>query len=352
MNNKLNVSPDKNIAVSSTLSGPCPPDIKISFKSLKYKINPELIDPDAAKIIKRLNYFGYEAYLVGGCIRDILLGVKPKDFDVATSATPSQIKKIFRNCRLIGRRFRLAHLHFKDNIIEVATFRRGAIDSDDLSKAHAAENLFGNAGDDVLRRDFTINAMMYDIDKELLLDWTGGLTDIQNTKLCSIGNPLRRITEDPVRILRAMKFAEKLNLDIEDEFLAASISKLELLKDVSKSRMLEEILKILRSGSSVKILKSFHKIGIIKIILPNLAEQIDTFGDDFFNILNKCDIDISNGKKLSDTVLLTSLFFSPGMTAINGEGDVLKNLKHLLRNIGHPLPFTKNHMSQTGHIFA
>ena len=188
------------------------------------------IDPDAAKVVRRLSRSGFAAYLVGGCVRDLLLGRKPKDFDVATSATPPEIKSLFRNCRIIGRRFRLAHIFFGQKIIETSTFRANpreveADDDDELLDAEQGhgdnelyirrDNVFGSAEEDARRRDFTINGLFYDLDGDKVIDYVEGLPDLERRTVRTIGDPDVRFREDPIRILRALKFAARLNFEIE-----------------------------------------------------------------------------------------------------------------------------------------
>jgi poly(A) polymerase len=189
------------------------------------EIPEELLDPDAVKTVRRLRRAGHEAYLVGGCVRDLLLGLRPKDFDIATSAHPQQVKDTFRNCRLIGRRFRLAHVFFKGGkIVEVSTFRANPLDEltdlpKDLLIRH--DNVFGNAEEDARRRDFTVNGLFYDLDTGRVVDHVNGMADLKQRRIRTIGNPDVRMREDPVRILRAIRFAAKCSCDLEPATLAA-----------------------------------------------------------------------------------------------------------------------------------
>src|SRR5207237_922825 len=189
------------------------------------EIPEELLDPDAVKVVRRLRRAGHQAFLVGGCVRDLLLGIRPKDFDVATSAHPNQVKETFRNSRLIGRRFRLAHVFFRGGkIIEVSTFRANPLDElqdlpQDLLIRH--DNVFGNAEEDARRRDFTINGLFYDVDEGRVIDYVGGKEDLRARLVRTIGNPDVRMREDPVRILRAIRFAAKCAFDLEPDTRAA-----------------------------------------------------------------------------------------------------------------------------------
>src|SRR5678815_1193445 len=197
------------------------------------EIDPDKLDPDALKVVNRLLQYGHQAYLVGGCVRDLLAGRTPKDFDVATSAVPSEVRGIFRNCRLIGRRFRLAHVYFKGGkIVEVSTFRANPSELEDGSD-HGAEgeekddllisddNVFGTAEQDARRRDFTINGLFYDVAQGRVIDFVGGLRDLRLREVRTIGDPEIRLREDPVRILRAVRFACRLAFDIESRTYAA-----------------------------------------------------------------------------------------------------------------------------------
>src|SRR6185369_15858912 len=184
------------------------------------------IDPDAAKVVKRLTRAGYEAYLVGGAVRDLLIGRSPKDFDVATSARPDDVRRLFRNSRIIGRRFRLVHVLFGGGkVIETATFRRppeeNQRENEDLLIRN--DNVFGEAHQDAYRRDFTINGLFYDLDHNLVLDWVGGMADIERRAVHTIGTPVVRFQEDPVRILRAIKFAAQLDLGVTPEVYDAMV---------------------------------------------------------------------------------------------------------------------------------
>jgi poly(A) polymerase len=192
-------------------------------------IKPDQIDPDAAKVVQRLRRYDHTAYLVGGCVRDLLLGRKPKDFDVATSANPNEIKRLFRNCRIIGRRFRLAHIFFGAKIIETATFRANPREvEDDPSESSGGEsengdllirrdNVFGSAEEDARRRDFTINGLFYDLETAQVIDYVHGMADLETRLVRTIGDPDIRFREDPVRILRAVKFAARCDLTVEPE---------------------------------------------------------------------------------------------------------------------------------------
>ena len=210
----------------------------------KHTVSRSDISDSALKVLYRLMNAGYKAYLVGGGVRDLLLGLRPKDFDVVTDAHPEQIRELFRNCRLIGRRFRLAHVRFGREIIEVSTFRAchstGEGDTESEDGRILRDNVYGDIDDDVWRRDFSVNALYYNIEDFSVVDYVGGMNDMDARQLRLIGNPEDRYREDPVRMLRAIRFAAKLDFSIHAD-TAKPISELApLLNDISPARLYEE----------------------------------------------------------------------------------------------------------------
>ncbi len=245
------------------------------------------LDTDVVKVVRRLRRYEHEAYLVGGCVRDLLLDVRPKDFDVATSAKPREVRRIFRNSRVIGRRFQLVHVLFRDQkIIEVATFRQPpeanpkAKDggSDDLLITD--DNVFGTAADDAFRRDFTINALFYDVHTREIVDFVNGLADIEARTVRSIGDPDVRLREDPVRMMRAIKFASRLDLKIEDELWAALKRHREEISKAAPPRLLEEIYRLFRPGVSVAAFRLLREAGLWRLLLPQVASHLAEGGED------------------------------------------------------------------------
>lgn len=228
-------------------------------------------------MLYRLHKSGYEAYLVGGGVRDLLLGKKPKDFDVTTNATPEEVKKLFRNCRLVGRRFRLAHILFGREIIEVATFR-GQHPEDDDNKAHLQseqgmllrDNVYGTLDEDALRRDFTINALYYNIADFSLVDFAGGLTDIEQQRLQLIGDPDTRYHEDPVRMLRAVRFAAKLGFKLSEPTREPIPRLAHLLRDIPAARLFEECLKLFLAGEGKNTFLQLRDYGLLYALFPQL----------------------------------------------------------------------------------
>jgi hypothetical protein len=279
------------------------------------EIREERLDPDAVKVVRRLRRAGFLAYLVGGCVRDLLLGMRPKDFDVATSAHPNQVKETFRNSRLIGRRFRLAHVFFRGGkIIEVSTFRKSPLDEladlpQDLLIRH--DNVFGDAEEDARRRDFTINGLFYDVDEGRVVDHVGGKRDLTARLVRTIGDPDVRMREDPVRILRAIRFAAKCGMRIEPDTFAAMKKHVAEIPRCAPPRVLEEVLKLLRSGASRHCLELLRDVGALRVLLPPVAEQLERRGRDeaerHLRALDALDAHVCVGEIPSDAVLLATL---------------------------------------------
>jgi tRNA nucleotidyltransferase/poly(A) polymerase len=236
-----------------------------------HPITVDRIDADAAKVVRRLSQHGHQAFLVGGCVRDLLLGHAPKDFDVATSATPEQIRRVFRNSRIIGRRFRLAHVFFGSKVIETATFRSTPEQPNEGVPLIWQDNQFGTAEEDALRRDFTVNGLFYDVASGKIIDVVDGLSDLRARLVRTIGDPDVRFPEDPVRIIRAVKFAARLGLAIEPLTRAAAVRHRGLLAACSVARVLEELYRLLRGGSATKTFQLLHELGALAVLMPELA---------------------------------------------------------------------------------
>ena len=286
------------------------------------------IDPDAAKVVKRLTRAGYEAYLVGGAVRDLLIGRSPKDFDVATSARPDDVRRLFRNSRIIGRRFRLVHVLFGGGkVIETATFRRppeeSARESEDLLIRN--DNVFGDAHQDAYRRDFTINGLFYDLEHNLVLDWVGGMADIERRAVHTIGVPVVRFQEDPVRILRAIKFAAQLDLGVTPEVYDAMVQCRGALRKAARPRLFEEVLRLLRSGASRRAFWLAWETGVLDVLLPELSTYLADLPEDdnsVWRILQEVDRTTQERKSpLDDTVLWGMLLLEPMREACAGEKD-------------------------------
>ena len=239
----------------------------------KVKFDKKLLDQDALKILKKLNNSGYETYLVGGCIRDILLGHKPKDFDIATSATPEQIHKLFKRSRIIGRRFKLVHIMFSARkFIEVATFRAGKVQTSNDGLV-LRDNYYGTLEDDVFRRDFTVNGLYYDIKKSEVIDYVGGLDDLKALKIKMIGDPSERFEEDPVRMIRAVRFRAKLNANIESQLIEAIQTNSHLLAKIPPARLYEEVIKLFHNENSIEIFHELDRLGLLRHLFSQTKEN-------------------------------------------------------------------------------
>ena len=250
-------------------------------------LDESLIDDDAARVVRKLVRGGFEAYVVGGCVRDILLGGRPKDFDVATSARPEEVRALFRNSRIIGRRFRLVHVLFgPEKVIEVATFRRNpqteapedAEDADDV--LIRSDNVFGDAHEDAIRRDFTINALFYDLERHEIVDWASGFEDVRARTIRTIGDPFVRFREDPVRMLRAVRFAAKLDLGIAPEVWDALVATRDDLLKAARPRLFEDTMRLLRGGHAQRAIWLAWDAGLLAVLLPDLAALLDDGIDD------------------------------------------------------------------------
>jgi len=239
----------------------------------KVKFDKKLLDQDALKILKKLNNSGHETYLVGGCIRDILLGHKPKDFDIATSATPEQIHKLFKRSRIIGRRFKLVHIMFSARkFIEVATFRAGKVQTSNDGLV-LRDNYYGTLEDDVFRRDFTVNGLYYDIKKSEVIDYVGGLDDLKALKIKMIGDPSERFEEDPVRMIRAVRFRAKLNANIESQLIEAIQTNSHLLAKIPPARLYEEVIKLFHNENSIEIFHELDRLGLLRHLFSQTKEN-------------------------------------------------------------------------------
>lgn len=247
-------------------------DVTIYTRS-EHCISRKQISENALKVLYRLQKEGFDAYLVGGCVRDLLLGREPKDFDVATNADPEQVRKVFRNCRLIGRRFRLAHVHFGQEVIEVATFRgAGEAKNDEqvLNKEGRLlrDNVYGTIEEDVWRRDFTVNALYYNIKDFSVVDYTGGMADHKAGILRLIGDPETRFREDPVRMLRAVRFAVKLGFHIHPDCEKSIHDVAPLLANIPAARLYDEALKLFLSGYALQTFELLRHYGLFQVLFP------------------------------------------------------------------------------------
>jgi poly(A) polymerase len=337
-------STDGRASSGSATDGRAPEPIRYTGLIAK-----DRVDPDAAKVVKRLTRAGHQAYLVGGGVRDLLLGQKPKDFDIATSARPHEVRALFRNCRVIGRRFRLAHVLFSGGkIIEVATFRRDPRDGDappissvddgdgmrlvpgarnvdedaDLLIRH--DNAFGEPHEDALRRDFTINGLFYDLERDEVIDYVGGVRDVRARVVRTIGDPAIRFREDPIRILRAIKFCARLDLGLDPELYDALIDQRQTVGRASPPRTFEEILRLLRGGAAHRSFYVLWDSGLLSLLIPELSSYLDDVGEGgcvVWRRLMAVDRLVAQHQLPSDAILLSALLQSPAEEYMEGERD-------------------------------
>lgn len=299
----------------------------------------DALDADALRVVSRLEREGFEAYLVGGCVRDLLVGRTPKDFDVATNAHPRQIKRLFRNARVIGRRFKLVHVVYGQHIVETATFRsdppsaeaepgepdldvngleRESEDSgealDDLLITE--DNEFGTAEQDARRRDFTVNGLFLDPMRNVILDYVGGIDDLERNVLRTIGDPRKRMAEDPVRILRAIKFATRLGFRIDERTWEAMIASAPRLARSAPPRVLEEILRLMRSGTALGSFRMLRACGALRVVLPAVDQFLGDPDDastqpraeTFWRLLEALDNDVHQGFVPTSAVCIALLY--------------------------------------------
>ncbi len=244
----------------------------------EHGIRPDKISANARQVTERLQQSGHLAYVVGGSIRDLVLGHEPKDFDVATSATPEEVREVFRNARLIGRRFRLAHVRFGREIIEVATFRGSGEGGEDEHRELEAgrlvrDNVWGSEAEDARRRDFTINALMYDPETATIRDYVGGYQDLLDRSLRLIGDPVTRYREDPVRLLRAVRFMVKLDLDLQPDTAGPVVAMAPLLHDIPPARLFDEILKLFLGGHAWTTYQALVRHALWEPLFPALFDD-------------------------------------------------------------------------------
>ncbi len=300
----------------------------------EHPISRGYVDPDALRVLYRLHRSGFKAYLVGGSVRDLMTGRTPKDFDIGTDARPQEVRRLFRNSRVIGRRFRLAHILFEaGKIVEVSTFRK----TPDHARSEAGEegdedllirsdNTFGTPEEDALRRDFTINGLFYDIATYAVLDFVGGVEDLERRVVRTIGDPLIRFREDPVRMLRACEFAARLSFTMSEDLHAALA---ELKGEVTKSaapRVTEELLDPLRRGWGHDTYRIWSEAGLLDALLPELGGSgaaraaEGTPGNLLFALLRETDTLQAAGRRLEDATLLSAVFLPVVFDAVRRRG--------------------------------
>ncbi|MDH4199258.1 MAG: CCA tRNA nucleotidyltransferase [Spirochaetia bacterium] len=332
-----------------------------------HNIRKNYIDLDAQKVIGRLNQFGYKAYIVGGCVRDLLLNRRPKDYDIVTNATPVEVKKIFVNSRLIGKRFRIVHVVFKNNkIIEVSTARslpssrKDARDESELLLIR--DNEFGTFKDDAARRDFTINSLFFDLRNETIIDYTGGYEDIKNKIVRIIGSENISLPEDPVRMLRAVKFASTLNFQIHADLEKGIRRYRKLIQTASAPRLHEEFNKIFRTAHTADIFKKMAELGLFDSLFPDLGKKCKedqewpkSFDTSF---LGKClrigDRMISEHEDINTTVyfaLMGSVFMLDLFNSNPRDRGIEREIKNRMEIVSKDLGLTRNESERILQIY-
>ena len=284
-----------------------------------HNVSRENISRSALKVLYRLNKAGFQAFLVGGCVRDALLGLSPKDFDVATDAHPDEVRALFSNCRLIGRRFRLAHVRFGREIIEVATFRAAAdhVDDDELQDDEGRilrDNVYGSIDSDIWRRDLTCNSLYYNIADFSIWDYAGGVEDIRSKQVVFIGDPARRLREDPVRMLRAVRFAAKLGFEIESVASKAIHELAGLLTSVPAARLFDEFVKLFQGGHAVRTFELLWEYRLFDELFPESSAELnedERFGEFLRLALTNTDRRVRDDKPVTPMFLLGVLFWAP-----------------------------------------
>jgi len=301
-----------------------------------HQIPRHALDDNAMRVVYRILDAGFEGYLVGGCVRDLLAGKNPKDFDVATSATPEQTEPLFNRARLIGRRFKIVHVRFGREVIEVATFRAGhdTADSTDQSRQAASgmllrDNVYGNIEDDALRRDFSINALYYSVSDHSIIDFANGYPDLLAKRIRIIGDPNERYREDPVRMLRAARFAAKLGFEIEERTAAPIHSLAPLIGKVAPARMFDEVLKLLQTGHGVATLRQLVRFDMFQYLLPGTNRMLDS---ELYPVetlvdcaLRNTDRRLNQGKNVNPAFLFAAMLWYPlveRMTKLEKRSDL------------------------------
>ncbi len=277
-----------------------------------HPVSRKQIAANATKVLYRLHKAGHKAYLVGGGVRDLMLGRRPKDFDIGTSARPNEIRRLFRNARIIGRRFRLAHVIFHDGVVEVATFRRTPDPNDQRSDdlLITSDNTFGNPREDAFRRDFTINALFYNIADFSVIDYVGGIDDLEAGLVRVIGDPDVRFCEDPVRMMRACEFAGRLGFTIEAGTQEGIQRQRDELRKAAAPRLTEELFQLLKSGNAAPTLQWMLELGLVEILLPEALAMVRAAEigiGEFGNVLPVLDAMTLEGREVPDSVLLGAL---------------------------------------------
>ena len=284
------------------------------FSAKKFTFKADSLSKNALSIISRLQSKKFKAYIVGGGIRDLIKGLDPKDFDIVTDCEPREIRKLFRNSRIIGRRFKLVHITFPDEVVEVTTFRSGqdpqsdSIEINDKGRI-IRDNKWGTQEEDVVRRDLTINSIYYDPLSDKIVDYTGGVKDLESKKIRFVGDAEKRLIEDPVRILRVIRFAAKLNFEIEPIIKKAITKHKNQLLDMSSARIYEEIIKMFLAGHALKTYQLLQEYDLFDLLFPHLENSKENFNEFYENAFKNTDQRLKENKKLNVGFLFAILLW-------------------------------------------
>ena len=315
------------------------------FSANKFNFETDSLSKNALSVISRLHKKKFKAYIVGGGIRDLIEGIIPKDFDIVTDCEPKQIRKLFKNSRIIGRRFKLVHITFPNEVIEVTTFRSGEDPQSDSIQINdkgriIRDNKWGTQEEDALRRDLTINSIYYDPFSEEIVDYTGGIKDLENKKIKLIGDAEKRIVEDPVRILRVIRFAAKLNFEIDLEIKNAITKHKNQLLEMSSARIYEEIIKMFLTGHAQKTYQLLQEYDLFDLLFPHIENSKEDFNEFYENAFKNTDQRIEENKKLNTGFLFATLLW-PKIYLKSGISERIK-YKSFYRNIASVLQKQQN----------
>ena len=315
------------------------------FSANKFNFETDSLSKNALSVISRLHKKKFKAYIVGGGIRDLIEGIIPKDFDIVTDCEPKQIRKLFKNSRIIGRRFKLVHITFPNEVIEVTTFRSGEDPQSDSIQINdkgriIRDNKWGTQEEDALRRDLTINSIYYDPFSEEIVDYTGGIKDLENKKIKLIGDAEKRIVEDPVRILRVIRFAAKLNFEIDLEIKNAITKHKNQLLEMSSARIYEEIIKMFLPGHAQKTYQLLQEYDLFDLLFPHIENSKEDFNEFYENAFKNTDQRIEENKKLNTGFLFATLLW-PKIYLKSGISERIK-YKSFYRNIASVLQKQQN----------
>lgn len=331
----------------------------------EHNVSRRDIDPDALNVLYRLNRNGYTACLVGGAVRDLLLGRKPKDFDVCTTAHPNKVRRLFGNCFLIGRRFRLAHIRYGDKVIECSTFRKkpepvDATNDEEASLYMRHDNTFGTPREDAERRDFTINGLFYDIDSFQIIDYVGGCEDLKRKLIRTIGDPDVRFREDPVRMLRAIRFAARLGFKIERKTWKSILRHHEEIFKSSPVRIFEELSKLFVFGSGAGAMRLLMSSGLLEDLMPGISSYLSKSKDKgrfFWRCLEALDKYNADASAPSVALIYGAMAYPVFAEAVEGVRHERNSSKRhlteaidLIRNISPNLPMPQAVLFQTAHM--